>query len=87
MTLATIDAAATLAQRAGCVVDRGGDIEVDPRTLATSVPGIHAAGDIVGKPHLAVTAAADGVRAALAIHRSLLPAAWELEEGSGDAGR
>lgn len=69
---------ATLAQRAGCDVDAGGDIAVDPRTLATSVPGIHAAGDIVGRPHLAVTAAADGVRAALAIHRSLLPSAWEL---------
>lgn len=68
----------TLGQRAGCACDDSGDIQVDPRTMATSVPGIHAAGDIVGQPHLAITAAADGVRAALAIHRSLLPPAWEI---------
>lgn len=70
--------ASTLAQRSGCECDEGGDIEVDPRTMATSVPGIHAAGDIVGHPHLAITAAAQGVRAALAVHRSLLPPEWEL---------
>lgn len=70
--------ASTLAQRSGCECDEGGDIEVDPRTMATSVPGIHAAGDIVGHPHLAITAAAQGVQAALAVHRSLLPPAWEL---------
>lgn len=70
--------ASTLAQRSGCDCDQGGDIEVDRRTMATSVPGIHAAGDIVGHPHLAITAAAQGVRAALAVHRSLLPPQWEL---------
>lgn len=70
--------ASTLGQRSGCECDEGGDIEVDPRTMATSVPGIHAAGDIVGHPHLAITAAAQGVRAALAVHRSLLPPRWEL---------
>lgn len=68
----------TLGQRSGCACDRGGDIEVDRRTMETSVPGIHAAGDIVGHPHLAITASAEGVRAALAVHRSLLPDAWEL---------
>ncbi|HUG39351.1 MAG TPA: NAD(P)/FAD-dependent oxidoreductase [Longimicrobiales bacterium] len=69
----------TLAQRAGCACDEIGDIQVDRRTMETSVPGIHAAGDIVGHPHLAITAAAQGVRAALAAHRSLLPASWQLE--------
>ena len=72
------DPSSTLAQRGGCVCDAGGDIEVDRRTMETSVPGIHAAGDIVGHPHLAITAAAQGVRAALAIHRSLLPDRWQL---------
>lgn len=72
------DPSSTLAQRTGCECDAGGDIVVDRRTMATSVPGIHAAGDIVGQPHLAITAAAQGVRAALAVHRSLLPEAWEL---------
>jgi thioredoxin reductase len=50
-------------------VDRGGE---------TSVPGVYAAGDITGHPHLASVAAADGVRAALAIHRSMLPAEWRV---------
>jgi thioredoxin reductase len=50
-------------------VDRGGE---------TSVPGVYAAGDITGHPHLASVAAAEGVRAALTIHRSLLPAEWRL---------
>ena len=68
----------TLGQRCGCECDAGGDIEVDRRTMETSIPGIHAAGDIVGHPHLAITAAAQGVRAALAAHRSMLPEAWEL---------
>lgn len=68
----------TLAQRTGCECDAGGDIDVDRRTMETSIAGIHAAGDIVGHPHLAITAAAEGVRAALAVHRSLLPPAWQL---------
>jgi hypothetical protein len=32
----------------------------DPQTLETSVPGIYAAGDIVGRPYLAISAAATG---------------------------
>jgi thioredoxin reductase len=55
-----------------CGTDDEGYIEVD-RGQQTSVPGIYAAGDITGHPHLTVTAAAEGVRAALSIHRSLLP--------------
>jgi thioredoxin reductase len=57
----------------GCDRDDDGYISVD-RGQETSVPGIHAVGDITGHPHLAIVAAAEGVRAALAIHRSLLPA-------------
>jgi thioredoxin reductase len=57
----------------GCERDEDGYIAVD-RGQETSVPGVHAIGDITGPPHLAIMAAAEGVRAALAIHRSLLPA-------------
>lgn len=72
------DPSSALAQRSGCECAPSGDIRVDRRTMETSVEGIHAAGDIVGHPHLTITAAAEGVRAALAIHRSLLPPEFEL---------
>jgi thioredoxin reductase len=61
-----------LAGQLGCNTDDDGYIDVD-RGQETSVPGVHAAGDITGPPHLASIAAAEGVRAALTIHRSLLP--------------
>lgn len=61
-----------LAEQLACARDDDGYVDVD-RGQETSVRGVHAAGDITGHPHLAVTAAADGVRAALSIHRSLLP--------------
>ncbi|HEX6694626.1 MAG TPA: NAD(P)/FAD-dependent oxidoreductase [Longimicrobiales bacterium] len=60
------------AAQLGCRTDEDGYIDVDAGQQ-TSTPGIYAAGDIAGHPHLAVTAAAEGVRAALAIHRSLTP--------------
>lgn len=72
------DPASTLAQRTGCECESSGDIRVQWTSMETSVPGIYAAGDIVGHPHLAITAAAQGVQAALAIHRSLLPAEFAL---------
>jgi thioredoxin reductase len=61
-----------IAERLGCAHDEDGYLSVD-RGQETTVPGVHAAGDITGPPHLASVAAAEGVRAALAIHRSLLP--------------
>lgn len=61
-----------LAQQIGCELDDDGYIVAD-QGQETSVRGVHAAGDITGHPHLAVIAAAEGVRAALAMHRSLLP--------------
>lgn len=60
-----------IAVRLACALDDDGYLAVD-RGQETSVPGVHAAGDITGLPHLAVAAAAEGVRAALSIHRSLL---------------
>jgi thioredoxin reductase len=56
----------------GCERDEDGYLAVD-RGQETSVPGVYAAGDITGYPHLASVAAAEGVRAALTVHRSLLP--------------
>lgn len=67
-----------LAARLGCETDDDGYIIVD-RGQETSVPGVYAAGDITGHPHLAVTAAAEGVRAALTAHRSLLPSYRHLQ--------
>jgi thioredoxin reductase len=66
-----------LAEEFGCALDEDGYIVVD-RGQETSCPGVHAAGDITGPPHLAAIAAAEGVRAALAIHRSLLPDSRQL---------
>ncbi|HEX6309037.1 MAG TPA: NAD(P)/FAD-dependent oxidoreductase [Longimicrobiales bacterium] len=66
-----------LAEQLGCSLDDDGYLIVD-NGQETSTPGVHAAGDITGQPHLAVIAAAEGVRAALAIHRSLLPPEYEL---------
>lgn len=67
-----------LARVTGCDAEDSGDLRVDPRTMETSVPGIYAAGDLVGRPYLASTATAEGIRAALAVHRSLLPDEFEL---------
>lgn len=61
-----------IARQLACGCDDDDYIAVD-RGQETTVPGVHAAGDITGYPHLAVTAAAAGVHAALSIHRSLLP--------------
>ena len=66
-----------LAEHLGCRLDDAGYIEVD-RGQESSVPGVYAIGDITGPPHLASTAAADGVKAALTIHRSLLPPERQL---------
>lgn len=57
--------------------DAGGHLEVD-RSQETSIPGVYAAGDLTGNPYLAISAAAEGVKAALAIHRSLLPERFSL---------
>jgi len=67
----------TLAERLGCETDGAGDLKTD-LGQRTSVPGVYAAGDVAGHPYLASIAAAEGIRAALAIHRSLLPMDWDL---------
>ena len=72
------DPSSHLAAAAGCDCASSGDIKIDRATMETSTPGVHAAGDIVGRPYLASVAAAEGIRAALAIHRSLLPDEFQL---------
>jgi len=56
----------------GCERDVEGRIVVD-RHGNTSVKNVFAAGDITPGPQLAITAAAEGATAALAIHKSLIP--------------
>ena len=73
-----VDATSDLARQLGCERDEDGYIRTD-RSGETSVAGVYAAGDITGHPHLAISAAADGVRAALTIHRSLLPAERQIQ--------
>jgi NADPH-dependent glutamate synthase beta subunit-like oxidoreductase len=48
-----------------------GLVAVDPRTLATTMPGVFCGGDLAFGPRIVIEAEADGKRAALAIHESL----------------
>jgi thioredoxin reductase len=66
-----------LAEQLSCELDDDGYVIVD-KGQETSAAGVHAIGDITGQPHLASIAAAEGVRAALAVHRSLLPDSRQL---------
>jgi thioredoxin reductase len=60
-----------LAQRLGCKRDDEGNVDADEH-FRTSVRNVFAAGDITRGTQLAITAAAGGARAAIAIHHSLL---------------
>ncbi len=71
-------AADDLGVQLGCERDEDGQIIVDDH-YHTSVRNVFAAGDIVPGPQLAITAASDGAIAALAIHKSLVPAERKLE--------
>ena len=55
-----------------CKRDDAGLIVVD-KAQRTSVENVYAAGDITPGPQLAISAAAEGAVAAIAIHKSLLP--------------
>jgi ferredoxin len=48
-----------------------GLVQVDPATLATSMPGVYCGGDLAFGPRIVIEAEADGKRAALAIHEYL----------------
>jgi thioredoxin reductase len=66
-----------IADQLGCKRDDGDNLEVD-NAQETSVKGVFAAGDLTGPPYLAISAAAKGVKAALAVHKSLLPPDLEI---------
>ena len=68
-----------LGAQLGCERDEGGHIIVD-EAYHTTVRNCFAAGDIVPGPQLAIAAAADGAIAALAIHKTLVPAERKLEK-------
>lgn len=67
-----------LGAQLGCKRDDGGHIVVD-KHYRTSARNVFAAGDIVPGSQLAIAAASDGAIAALAIHKSLVPAERKLE--------
>ena len=56
----------------GCEADEEGILDTD-RDYETTVPGVYAAGDITHGSRLAIRAASEGVRAAIGIHKSLIP--------------
>jgi thioredoxin reductase len=63
-----------IAQQLGCELDDaqlGSIIRTDAEKM-TTVPGVYAAGDITRGAHTVTFAAADGVMAGLAVHRSLV---------------
>jgi thioredoxin reductase len=66
-----------LGAQLSCERDEGGHIVVDEHNH-TSVRNVFAAGDIVPGSQLAIAAASDGAIAALAIHKSLVPAERKL---------
>jgi thioredoxin reductase len=61
----------------GCERDKGGHIIVSEH-FATSVPDVFAAGDITPGAQFAIRAAGGGAVAALAMHKSLVPAERKL---------
>jgi Thioredoxin reductase len=63
----------------GCERDEEGHVVIDPRGH-TSVLNVFAAGDITPGAQLAICAASEGAVAALAIHKSLVPATRKLEK-------
>jgi thioredoxin reductase len=68
----------------GLELDPHGYVRVDDATLETSIPGIHAAGDLVTKAQAALLGAAAGMRAATAINYALTIA---MAVSSGETGR
>ncbi|MBI3450100.1 MAG: FAD-dependent oxidoreductase [Acidobacteria bacterium] len=55
----------------GIAITPRGTIQVDPDSLATTAPGIFAGGDVAFGPRIAITAIADGRRAAASIQAHL----------------
>lgn len=70
-----VERSCDLAERLGCTCDpEKPNVDVDEHRQ-TTVEGVWAVGDLVAGSQLAITAAADGAIAAIAINKSLLPPA------------
>jgi thioredoxin reductase len=69
-----------LAERAGCEIHENGVNLVMLDHKQTTVEGIYAAGDLVPGSQLAITSAADGAIAAIAINASLQPPSRTISE-------
>lgn len=67
-----VERSTRLAEELGCECEEGADVVVD-EYRQTTVEGVYAIGDLVPGSKLAITAAADGAIAAIAINKSLLP--------------
>jgi thioredoxin reductase len=65
--------ASPLAEQLGCAFDDGpfGPVVHTDVSKETTVRGVYAAGDMARAPHTVTWAAADGVTAGIAVHRSL----------------
>jgi thioredoxin reductase/ferredoxin len=68
-----------IAPEDGLALTPAGTVKVDPATLATSVPGLYAGGDVAFGPRNLIEAVANGKKAALSIHRYLNPTGVRLE--------
>jgi thioredoxin reductase len=65
------DQACGIARDLGCRFTSKGSIQTD-RHECTSVPGLYAVGDVTRDAHFVIVAAAEGARAAVAIHSELM---------------
>jgi thioredoxin reductase len=70
-----IERSCVLAEDLGCEIDDERPVIVVDEYKQTSIEGIYAIGDLVRGSQLAITSAADGAIAAIAINKSLLPPA------------
>jgi len=68
-----VERSTTLAEDLGCEVDPTKPNVIVDEHRQTTVEGVYAVGDLVAGSQLAITAAADGAIAAIAINKSLLP--------------
>jgi len=68
-----VERSCLLAEEMGCIVDENAPNIIVNEYKETSVEGVYAVGDLVPGSQLAVTSAADGAIAAIAINKSLLP--------------
>lgn len=77
--------ASPLASELGCRLAHGGAVDADRRQL-TSIPGVWVVGDAAAGEQLAIVAAAEGAKAAIALHGELAEERWQAHHHRSDAG-